>query len=484
MNRNPALLIALLSCSQLAAGQSLTLDDIIEQAKAQSPLARQAETRKENRYWSFRYYQTNFNPQLRLSGSLPDYSQDFFPVRQPDGTIEFRSRDQTNSTANLGLLQPIPWTGGQVSVNTAYNFFNDLARDESTWNGTLMNVQFNQPVFAFNQLRWDKKTEPLRFEESKREYVEEMEAISRDAVDRFFAVIKAQIDLQIATFNLANNDTIHKIEQGRYNIGTTSQDKLLQVELQLLRSRQDVTRSRIELENARLSLRNYIGVQEGEIGDLILPEGIPFFEATLSEALQFARANRADFIAFERRRYEADREVAQAKGNRFQTNLTASFGLNNSADYFNDLYQDPQRQQRFNVTLSVPVIDWGRNRSMMRTALANKKLNDYVIAQDELVFEQEIMTQVRQFELLRLQIEISKKSDEVALQRFLVAQNRYLIGKIDITDLNIALNEKDAAKRSYLEALRSFWTAYYDLRRLTLYDFVNRRLLYVSDQDS
>jgi outer membrane protein TolC len=136
------------------------------------------------------------------------------------------------------------------------------------------------------------------------------------------------------------------------------------------------------------------------------------------------------------------------------------------------------------VTLSVPVIDWGRNKSMMRTALANKKLNDYVIAQDELVFEQEIMTQVRQFELLRLQIEISKKSDEVALQRFLVAQNRYLIGKIDITDLNIALNEKDAAKRSYLDALRSFWTAYYDLRRLTLYDFVNRRLLYVPDQDS
>jgi outer membrane protein TolC len=114
----------------------------------------------------------------------------------------------------------------------------------------------------------------------------------------------------------------------------------------------------------------------------------------------------------------------------------------------------------------------------MRTAIANKKLNDYIIAQDEINFEQEVMTQVRQFEMLRLQIEITKKADEVATERYNVAQNRYLIGKIDITNLNIALTEKDDAKRSYIQALKSFWTAYYDLRRLTLYDFSSKQLLY------
>jgi outer membrane protein TolC len=85
---------------------------------------------------------------------------------------------------------------------------------------------------------------------------------------------------------------------------------------------------------------------------------------------------------------------------------------------------------------------------------------------------------VRQFEMLRLQIEITRKSDQVAQTRYNVAQNRYLIGKIDITNLNIALNEKDTAKRSYIDALKSFWMAYYDLRRLTLYDFAERKLLY------
>jgi outer membrane protein TolC len=92
------------------------------------------------------------------------------------------------------------------------------------------------------------------------------------------------------------------------------------------------------------------------------------------------------------------------------------------------------------------------------------------------------MTQVRQFEMLRLQMEITKKSDEVAAERYNVSQNRYLIGKIDITNLNIALNEKDDAKRSYIQALRDFWNAYYFLRRLTLYDFSTRQLLYTPEK--
>jgi len=49
--------------------------------------------------------------------------------------------------------------------------------------------------------------------------------------------------------------------------------------------------------------------------------------------------------------------------------------------------------------------------------------------------------------------------------------------------LEMPLTEKDAAKRSYLDALKSFWTAYYDLRRLTLFDFANQRLLYLPEAD-
>ena len=97
-------------------------------------------------------------------------------------------------------------------------------------------------------------------------------------------------------------------------------------------------------------------------------------------------------------------------------------------------------------------------------------------------FEQEIITLVGRFEVMRKQIEIKKKGDEVAQKRYDVAQNRYLIGKTSITDLTLALEQKDNAKRAYVSALRDFWNSYYQLRRLTLYDFANDKLLYTIDE--
>jgi outer membrane protein TolC len=478
-NKIVFVLVAIFLQAQNSTGQNvLTLQDVIQRAQKQSPDSKRAETQKETSYWRYRSFKTGYNPQLVLNGNVPTYSQRYIAVTQPDGTIVYQPINQTNPAVNLGLQQPIRWTGGNLSVNTSLNYFNDISLNKSQWNGTVMNIQFSQPIFAANQLKWNRRIQPILYEESKRSFVEEQEAISAEAANRFFDVLQAQINLQISTFNLANNDTIYKIEQGRYNIGTTSRDLLLQVELQLLRSRQSVAQANLDMQTSSLRLRTYIGLKDGEEFRLIVPDIIPEFQLSVDDALAYAKSNRADYIAFERRRIEAERDVAQARGNRFSASLNASYGLNNSAPIIDNLYIDPQRQQQFNISFNVPVLDWGRNRSMTQTAYATKRLNDYVVAQDEVNFEQTVITQVSQFEMLRLQIEITKKSDEVAQERYNVAQNRYLVGKIDITNLNIALNEKDNAKRAYLQALNSFWTAYYDLRRLTLYDFATKQLLY------
>lgn len=464
----------------------MTITDIIDRSQSQSPDFKIAETRRENRYWQYRNFRSNYNPQVRLisnnAGAL--YNNSFSPILQPDGSIKYLQVNQLNPGINFALQQPVQWTGGTVSVNSIYNYFNNYVDNTSQWNGSTFNIRLSQPIFSYNQYKWDKRIQPIRYEESKRDYAESMEAIARDAVDNFFNVLQAQVDQQIALYNLANNDTIYKIEQGRYNIGTTSLDKLLQVELQLLRSRQEVAQAQLNLQTSSLELRTYIGLRTGESFDLKLPDEIPIIIVNEDDALKYARETRSAYIAFERRKAEAESIVAQAKSQRYNVNLTGGFGLNSVGANLGDLYQNPARQQFVNFTFNIPLLDWGRRRSMMQSAYANKRLTDYLITQDEVTFEQTILTQVRQFEMLKLQIEITKKADEVAFERYNVAQNRYLIGKIDITNLNIALKEKDDAKRSYIVALKSFWTAYFELRRLTLYDFARQKYLYNPIADS
>ncbi len=480
MNKVLLVFLILCSCIKSEAQNVLSITDIIDRSQSQSPDFKIAETRRENRYWQYRNFRSNYNPQIRLisnnAGAL--YNNSFSPILQPDGSIKYLQVNQLNPGVNFALQQPVQWTGGTVSVNSIYNYFNNYVDNTSQWNGSTFNIRLSQPIFSYNRYKWDKRIQPIRYEESKRDYAESMEAIARDAVDNFFNVLQAQVDQQIALYNLANNDTIYKIEQGRYNIGTTSLDKLLQVELQLLRSRQEVAQAQLNLQTSSLELRTYIGIRTGESFDLKLPDEIPIIIVNEDDALKYAHETRSAYIAFERRKAEAESLVAQAKSQRYIVDLTGGFGLNSVGANLGDLYQNPARQQFVNLTFNIPLLDWGRRRSMMQSAYANKRLTDYLIAQDEVTFEQTILTQVRQFEMLKLQIEITKKADEVAFERYNVAQNRYLIGKIDITNLNIALKEKDDAKRSYIVALKSFWTAYFELRRLTLYDFASQKYLY------
>ncbi|MBT3302867.1 MAG: hypothetical protein HN921_02875 [Bacteroidetes bacterium] len=58
-----------------------------------------------------------------------------------------------------------------------------------------------------------------------------------------------------------------------------------------------------------------------------------------------------------------------------------------------------------------------------------------------------------------------------------MSKHRYLIGKIDITDLNLAQEEKDMARKNYISTLRLYWDSYFEIRRLTLFDFLkNERI--------
>ncbi|WP_339923461.1 TolC family protein [uncultured Cyclobacterium sp.] len=464
---------------------SYTLQDIIERAKNQSPAALNADTRRENRYWNYKLYQSDYNPQLNLEGTLPRYSQAFNSVEQPDGTIEFREVRQNYADLELGLRQVIGPTGGTLSVNSSSSRFDNFLatgnENQTRWNGVPINVRLNQPIFAFNRYKWDRKIEPKLYEESKRAYVEEMEQISGRVTQMFFSFLVAQVNLDIATKNLQNSEAILKIEQGRYNIGTTYEDKLLQVELQVLEARQDLAKARLDMESSSLQLKSYIGLNEATALNLLLPSEIPDFEVRVEDAIEYAFQNRSDAIKFDRERLQAQAGVAQARGQRFQMNLNASYGYNKADLMWSDIYSNPNTQALVNLTINVPILDWGRNKARMSMAKADQKLTEFQIDQEIITFEQTIFTKVRNFIMLKDQLEISKTSDLVADKRYEISFRRYQSGNVTITDLGIAQQDKDQNRRSYVESLRDFWTAYYELRELTLYDFEAKELLYTPD---
>lgn len=294
-----------------------TLEDIIAQARENAPAALGAATYKEFNYWEYLFYKSNYNPQLRLDGLLPSYSQSVIPVTQPDGTIEFRDVEQNLFDLGLSLEQPITATGGILSVNTTTNRFDNLQTPEglngTRWSGTPFNIAFLQPVFAFNSLKWDEKIQPLIYEENKKKYLEEMEKISQRATELFFNYLLAQVRWEIASKNKKGQEEIFKIEKARYHLATTTEDQLLQVELSVLKAEQSLSKATLDMETSALALRSYIGLNENNQFELILPDDIPEFEVNVNQAIELAFQNRSEAVNFKRRELETDADIARAK---------------------------------------------------------------------------------------------------------------------------------------------------------------------------
>lgn len=468
-------LIALLLLTVVRAEaqpQLMTLDDVVQLARDQSIAARQAVTQRKTNYWRYRSFLADFKPQLALNGTLPGFTRSFVEVQQPDGTIDFRPISNNNSLLNLALSQSIARTGGTVFVQKQFQRFDDFERKNTLYNGIPFAVGIQQPLFRFNPMRWDRRIEPLKYEEGNQQALEDLEQVAVTATGLYFDLLVAQVNLQIAEKNLSNNDTLYQIAQEKLKLGKLSRNDILQLQLTVLTARKDLASARQSAEVAQFKLKSYIGYREDRRLELALPNRIESFAVDIQQALKQAFDNRSDAIGFRRRTLEAERDVDRArKDNGLNATLNAAFGLSNRGRRPADVYVRPQDREFVEIQFTVPIMTWGRLKARTETALANQQLTQQAVEQDRLNFEQEIYTQVTLLQMLQQQAVLTAEADGIAQSRYQIAQDRFLLSDLSVTDLGIALQEKDRAKRDYVLALRDYWNAYYTLRLLTLYDF-------------
>ena len=472
-------LLLLLTTPALAQNQPvvLTLPEVIEQALGQSAVARQTQTSRDQSYWQWRTYQASYKPQLGLQGTLPGFSRAVTPVVQPDGTTDFRAVRINNSNVGLAVTQNIGRTGGQLFVASELQRFDDFNGGLKRYNNQPVAIGLTQPLGMFNSLKWARRIEPLRYEESQRLYVEERETIAQRITELYFAVLQQQVNAEVASQNVQANEELLRIGKERYQLGRLSQSDLLRLELNLLNARQALAQGRLDAQNATVDLQSYTGLRAEQLR-LAVPAAAPRLAVPAGQALLQARQNRSLVLAFRRRLLQAEREVALARGTTgFQATLAANLGYVNQAGNLWDTYAALQNQQQVRLTFALPLVDWGRQKSIVKTAELTRRQVQADVAQEEASFELSVEVQAAQLGTLAEQLALTARADSLARQRYDIAQATYKVGRISLTDLTIASAEKDQARRTYILALRDAWVAHYRLRALTLYDFERQQPL-------
>jgi len=471
--------IALLLCICLGYsgfGQALsrqyTLEQVIAIAQDQSPDALSAKNEFLKSFWEFRTSKAELLPSLYLDAELPNIQRQI-TKQTLGGNDYFFETAQANTSAELSLSKNIGLTGGRVFLSSGLQRIDYLDTALTSYLSSPLNIGYAQSIFTFNRFRWSKKIDPIKYNEAKQRYLENVEQLSITATNYYFNLLVSQIQKNIAEQKYANYDTLYKIAIGRFNLGKIPENDLLQLELERLYAEAQVETSSINFEDRMFRLKSFLRLQDEEPIELIPPvEYLEFFDIPVDEAIVKATMNNSKTLGFERRLLESDREVNRAKRtDRFSAVLFAQYGLSQNGEQFGEVYQSPQSQQQLSLGIHIPILDWGLAKGRIKIAQSDREIIRTAVEQEEIDFEQSVYLEVMNFKMQQRQLEIAAKADTVAQKGFKISKQRYMIDKISITDLNLAQVNKDNSQISFIRTLQDYWINYFRLRQLTLYDF-------------
>ena len=459
----------------------LSLSEVIDIARAQSPDALIAKHRFRRSYWQYRSYKAAYLPLVQLDGTLPNISREFRKIPVPDGPDIFQYNSLANYEVSMSVDQRIGFTGGSVFVRSSLQRLDNFYADSTltSYQSIPVIMGYRQPIFQYNDYRWDKKIEPLRYEKAKREYLENKEQISITAINHFFNLLIAQVRKEIAVKNMSNYDTLFRIAKGRFQLGKIAENELLQLELKYLQASASVDESQLNYENMVFQLKSYLRLKTEEVIELIPPKNTVFMDVPAAQAIAEARRNTSTALDFDERLLQAESNLRRARmDGRFDADLYVEYGLTQSASTIEEAYINPEDQQRLSLGIQVPILDWGVAKGQIKMAESNLELEETAVEQDVIDFEQNVFLEVMRFRMQEDQLRIAAKADTVAQKRFDITQKRYMIGKVnDVLELNQAQIDNDQAKLSYFQTLRDYWNNFYELRRITLYDFAEDRMI-------
>ncbi len=468
-------IIMILVSFRLSAAEAdslrLGLEDVINMARQQSPAAQSARNTFLAAYWNYRYYKANYLPSVSLTSS-PYINKEMNKITQSDGTAMFIRQDQFGADLTLKINQNISLTGGSFFIKSSLNRLDEFQNKTTAYSTQPLLIGYEQSLFGYNSLKWDRKIEPIRYREAKKQYAETLELISATACNHFFSLAAAQTELEMARQNFASADTLYRMAQGRYEIGTITENEMLQLEINRLNEETNVMDAEINLREVKQSIRTYLALDESTQFGLIIPDNVPDLDVPLDEAMALALDNSPDPDYYKRIVKESESNLAYAKANaRMKADLYVQFGLSQTGADIGQSFKNLMNQEYASISLSLPILDWGRGRGKVKVAKSQLALTNTVAEQGMKDFAQNVEKLVMQFNMQARKVNIASLTDRRSSQRHTVAMKLFVMGRIGILDLMSAVTERNNAKRNFINTMRTYWSLYYTLRSITAYDF-------------
>ena len=449
----------------------LSLDDCITMARRQSIDAAVALGELRSAYWQWRSYRADLLPEVSLSGTAPSWNKRYSSYQQADGSLSFVRNDYLGLDGAVNITQKLWPTGGTLSVESSLDYLHQSGSGGSgnQFMSLPVAVTLSQPLFSVNHLKWNRRIEPLRYREAQARFLTETEQVAMQAISLYFNLLLAGERVNIARQNLQTAEKLYEVALAKREMGTISQNDVLQLRLDVLTARSALTNSESSRKASQFALRSFLDV-EADIEPSV-PENVPQMLLNYDDVLNHALRNNAQATTMRRRQMEADYAVASARANRQSINLYAQLGYTGTGENMNSAYRNLLSNEVIQVGITMPLLDWGKRKGQRRLAESNRDIIQGQLRQQSQDFRQDIFILTEQFNNQAEQLRIACEADTIARRRYHTNVETFKIGSISTLELSSAQTAKDQARQNRIQQLFNYWYYYYQLRSIALWDF-------------
>ena len=266
----------------------------------------------------------------------------------------------------------------------------------------------------------------------------------------YYSVLRAQRIMEVSLETVRQRESLLRQAKAYYDAGIRAKIDVARAEANLFQARAELTAAENDLQVARITLLNRMGIEgprDFTLKDSFTTESYP---GTLEEWVKEAEGNRPELRALLEKERAAEMALRGARAG-YLPILTGVGGIGYAADEF-------PLEQNFNVTvqLTVPVFSGFLTRQQVAEALAQLSSARHAVTD----FRRLVRLQVEQSALsVRSSLEQSdarRKEREASGENLLLATGRYEVGVGDIIEMIDAQVQMSRSDTQYIDALYGY----------------------------
>ncbi len=454
------------------AQRVLTLQEALDIAMQKSPDIQRSQLNLQRSSESLNAQKAALKSQFSLSVTPVDY-------RNERVFNSFFSRWNTNETktssGTFTISQPIRWTDGTLALinrfawQDAYSEFQN-ARSKTFSNNLYVSLQ--QPIFTYNRTQIALRRLELDLEDAALSYAIRRLALERSVAQAFFDVYKNKMSLEIAREELSNQELSYQIIKNKVDAGLSALEELYQAELNLATSKSNVQNKQVVLDNSLDTFKQLIGVslfEEIAVQADITHQPVQVdLQKALEHGLKWRMELRQARIDIETSQFDL---IQASATNEFRGDVTVSYGVIGTDERLANVYEVPTKNQRFSLSLEIPLWDWGEKQSRIKSAEAVVKTRELSLEEERNSIIIAIRQVYRNLQNLERQIEIAQQNVRNAQLTYDINLERYKNGDLTSMDLQLYQNQLSQKKLSLVDALISYKIELLNMKIQSLWDF-------------